>query len=116
MVIGSPSRRRRRLRVLRGCEADGRVGLGAARACGRVGRRDCRAGASPVSGTGARPAITSRDGGGDARRIDQHRALERRREGMRERVGVQPADRRVELVVGELVHRLPSSAPTPHIA
>ena len=38
--------------------------------------------------------------------VDQHRPLQHRREGMRGRRRVQPADRRVELVEGELVDRL----------
>ena len=38
--------------------------------------------------------------------VDQHGALQHRRERVDDRVGVQPRHRRIELVEGELVHRL----------
>ena len=54
-----------------------------------------------------RPAVEKiASSGGDAVRIDQHRALERRRQRMGHRIGVEARDRRVEIVIGDLVHRL----------
>ncbi len=109
MVIGSPA--------AAGPAADGTAA--AARRRGRLRRPGpVRRGEAPRrraprprhSASGTAPGARRRGGRAPRRAmrsgIDQHRPLERRRERMAHRIGVEAGDGRVEIVVGDLVHRL----------
>ena len=80
MVIGSPSTGRG-ASVARGLRGRCRLRRSRSRgAGGRIGRAASAPALRQWSGTGALPLDHLADRGGNARRIDEHRALERRRE------------------------------------